>query len=352
MSLRLCIATIIPLIALFVIPLCNAAGPPPTPVNVEEAQIRNLAPLAWFAGSVLSKNSASLPAEVEGKLTWVAEVGTHAQKNETVARLDDTFIRQQLIEQEAIIGSKRARLEFLERELKRLRQLANQNNAAQSRLDEVRSEKAIILSEIKAATARENQARERLKRTQIRTPFTGVVTERYLQSGEWVGDGNAVVMLVDPAALEIQAWVTGDTLNHIDVNQRIKVKAGDYETNGLVTTIIPVANPRSRLHELRIAVLNSSLSVGQPVRVAVPTASAREVVSVSRDAMVLRRTGITLYRIKEDMTAEAVNVQTGVAMDAYVEVIGDIHAGDAIVVRGGERLRPGQTVKMLDSGDK
>ena len=52
-----------------------------------------------------------------------------------------------------------------------------------------------------------------------------------------------------------------------------------------------------------------------------------------------------MYRIGEDGTAERVPVTTGIAQGTLIEVDG-ISPGDRVVVRGGERLRPGQAVTI------
>ena len=69
---------------------------------------------------------------------------------------------------------------------------------------------------------------------------------------------------------------------------------------------------------------------------------------VPRDALVIRENVIKVFRILEDNTAEAVSVKTGIANDQLIEVIGNITQGDKIVVRGNERLRPQQQVKIQE----
>jgi len=91
--------------------------------------------------------------------------------------------------------------------------------------------------------------------------------------------------------------------------------------------------------------------VGQTLRIAVPSEQPRNVVAVPRDALVLRRDGTTVYRITEDNIAEAVSVVLGIAAGDLIEVSG-IESGDRVVTRGGERLRPGQTVSATMSGEQ
>ena len=85
---------------------------------------------------------------------------------------------------------------------------------------------------------------------------------------------------------------------------------------------------------------------GTLVRAVIPTAQARRVISVHRDALVIRRGSLTVFRVNSDNIAEQVSVSVGIGDGDYVEIIGSIEAHDALVTRGGERLRAGESVRI------
>ena len=64
--------------------------------------------------------------------------------------------------------------------------------------------------------------------------------------------------------------------------------------------------------------------------------------------LVLRRDGTTVYRIDAEGLAQRVGVTTGIAVGELIEVDG-IASGDRVVIRGGERLRPGQNVTIIET---
>ncbi|MGB5660253.1 MAG: efflux RND transporter periplasmic adaptor subunit, partial [Thermoanaerobaculia bacterium] len=66
---------------------------------------------------------------------------------------------------------------------------------------------------------------------------------------------------------------------------------------------------------------------------------------------ILRSEGIYVFKVTEGGTAEKVTVKTGMGHDSLIEVSGDLGSGDTIVVRGGERLRPGQAVSIAAGVD-
>lgn len=318
------------------------------PVVVERAVRQPLAPVNGYTGTIISSERARLAAEVPGRLLMVAEVGSKVEQGETVARLDDALLQQELIERSADVARIKARLVFNEQELSRLQRLAKKNNAAQSQLEQVFADRASAKSELVAARAREQRTREQLKRTHLRAPFNGLVTERLLHTGEWADEGSVVVSMTDPDSLQIQSWVSVSVLRFVQKQKMLAITLHGQEYQAAIRTLVPVGDMQSRLYELRLDLPPGSWTVGESVRIAVPTAEANEVIAISRDALVLRRGSVSVFRINAEGLAEQVDVTTGIASGSLIEVKGDIQPGDSVVVRGGERLRDGQKVKILN----
>jgi RND family efflux transporter MFP subunit len=332
--------------------LCTVSGTlaadKTVPVVINQAESRSLTPMQQVAGTLISRNDARLAAQVEGQAVWVAEVGTRLARGEVATRLDDTLIREELAENEASVERALASVEFSRAELKRLEQLAEKSHAAENRLDQVRRDLAVARSEFSAARARTDRSREKLQRTAILAPFDGVVTERLIQAGEWADAGAAVVRLVDTAELEAQAWVPVVMLAHLREGMELKFTANGSSGTGKVRTLVPVGDRQSRLYEVRLVVDAGDWSPGQSVRLTVPTDAARTAIVVPRDALVVRRDAVSVFRVTNDNLAEQLQVETGIADGDYIEVKGDVRAGDRIVIRGSERLRTGQAVTPSD----
>ena len=327
-------------------------GPPPALVVIEHAVKRLVSPTALYTATVISRDDAKLSGEIAGRLTWVSEVGDRVRKGESVAKLDDTFFRQQVIEEQSIIQGEQAKYDFHTRQMERLEKLLKENNIAQSQVDQERMDRSVAHNNILSARARLSQAEERLKRASVLAPFDSVVSDRWLQAGEWADHGDAIVRLVSVDNLEIVTHVPAGALKLVTVGASLAYTDGKTTETGTVRTLVPIGGDVSRLYELRISVSDPSLSAGNLLRVAVPTALPREAVLVPRDALVLRREGVYVYRINEDSVAERIEVQTGIAESDHIEVIGGIREHDRVVIRGGENLRPGMTVmvKPLSGG--
>lgn len=318
------------------------------PVVVSIAAERLLAPVTAYPGTVISRNQARLAAEVEGRLEWVADVGSVVRRGETVAQLDEVLLEQTLRADQAAVTRERARLVYQIAEVERLASLVKNNSVPQSELDEAVANRGMTQAEIAAGEARVALTRERLARTQLRAPFDGVISERLLRGGEWAESGAAIVRLVDTTSLEVQTWVPVNALKYVHVGSTLALSGNPSSAVGTVRAIVPVGDNRSRLYELRLTFDDAGWPVGAGVRVQVPTATARKVLAIPRDALVLRRDGTTVYRIDAEGLAQRVGVTTGIAVGELIEVDG-IASGDRVVIRGGERLRPGQSVTIIET---
>lgn len=331
--------------------LCTGAalaqgGPPPSPVEVVEAQMTVLAPNLEIPGTVVSRNDARLAAEVQGRLSWIAEIGARVDEGERVAKIEDTYLRLQKAEFEGIIARDRSQRDFLGREVDRLRTLARDNIAAKNQLDQTEADLASASSELTVGTARLQQIEVQLAKTQINAPFPGIVTERLLSPGEYTSPGDPVIRLVQPDALEVVARAPLGSLYYVTEGNELEVRSDRYKGTGSVRTIVPFGDGRSHLFELRVTLPAEPWRVGQSVRLSVPNAEPIEVLAVPRDALVLRREGTSVYRILEDQTAERVSVTTGLGAGGMIQVTGGLAPGDQVVVRGAERLRSGQQVSI------
>jgi RND family efflux transporter MFP subunit len=319
---------------------------PPPAVVVREARLTELAPSVNVPGTVYSRFDARLASELPAKISWIAEVGTRVKEGDTVARLEDITYRLLEMEAQSRVTKEEARVTFLRSEKIRLEKLAENNLSAKSQLDLITSDLAVAESDVAIAEAQLGQAKVAMYITEIRAPFNGIVTERMRNIGERLSVADEVIRLVDPDSIEVVARSPLNTVNFVKEGDVLKLHNDYRDGEGRVRTIVPFGNPQSHMFEVRLDVDPELWTVGESVRLAMPSANTKKVLAVPRDALVLRREGTFLFRINSDGTAEQVNVMTGLGAGTEIEVIGDLRPGDRVVIRGAETLQDGMTVNI------
>jgi RND family efflux transporter MFP subunit len=344
---RLAIAVATLLLALVPV-LAGAQMGGPALVKVAVASVRDMASETLVPGTVVSRNDARLSAEVDGRLMRVADVGTVLASGEVVAEIEATALRLQMAELEAEVTRAEARLRFLESEEQRFEKLAQSNLAAITQLEQTQSDRDVARGDLLVARARLEQTADRLTRTEIRAPFDGIVVERLMTPGERAEEGSNVVRLVDQQNLEVVARAPLEYFSFVRSGQLLKVSAGIHEALAEVRTVVAVGDENTHQFELRLDLVGSPFPVGQTLRVAVPTSDSREVLTVPRDALVLRPEGHSIFVVDADNRAQQITVTVGTGQGDDIEVLGAVSAGDRVVIRGNERLQTGQAVNIPD----
>jgi RND family efflux transporter MFP subunit len=299
-------------------------------------------------GTVVSRNDARLAAEVAGRLDWVAEPGAKVAKGASLARVDARALELQLKENDALISRLGANAELLGTQLARLEALP-EGIASKSQIDEAAARLAMARHELDQARATRESTRHSISRATIRAPFSGHVAERIRQLGEFVAAGTEVVRLTDTENVEVVARAPVAEAGHLAAGQAVTVHGAARDHDSKIRAIVPVGDERSRMIEVRVAMSGDGWPIGSAVRVDLPAARQAAGLLVPRDAVIVRADGAHVYRVGKGSVAERVTVRVGNGDKERVEVTGPLAAGDRVIVRGGERLRPGQAVKVAGS---
>ena len=320
-------------------------APPPAPVTVAPVTEGKIAATVSATGTVVSRNDARLAAEVAGRLDWVAEPGARIAKGAPLARVDARALELQLREDDAQISRLAANAELLDTQLARLNALPD-GIASKSQIDEAAARLAMARHELDQSRAARESTRHLISRATIRAPFTGHVAERIRQLGEFVAAGSEVVRLTDTENVEVVARAPVAEAGHLATGQPVTVHGGVREQASKIRAIVPVGDERSRMIEVRIAMSGAGWPIGSAVRVDLPTERQAAGLMVPRDAVIVRSDGAHVFRVGKGGLAERIAVRVGNGDSQRVEVTGSLKAGDRVVVRGGERLRAGQPVKV------
>lgn len=321
----------------------------PALVKVAEASFKDIAPITMVPGTVVSRNDARLSAEVTGRLTSVAEVGTLVARGEAVAVIEDTSLRLLNTELEAQIARVRARLNYLVNEEQRFATLAESNLAAATQLDQTISDRDVARGDLAIAEARLAQNKDQLDRTRILAPFDGVVVARLKTPGERVEDGVEVVRLVNQENLEVIARAPLEYFRFVRSGQVLDLQAESLTAVGVVRTVVAVGDENTHQFEIRLDLDDELFPVGQTVRVSIPTSETRKALTVPRDALVLRPEGQSVFVVAANNEVQQVTITVGIGQGDRVEVLGAVSPGDKVVIRGNERLQPGQAVSIMDN---
>lgn len=321
-------------------------GPPPAAVTLAKAESRSLAPHAETPGTIVSIRDSRISAATSAKVEWVAEIGAEVETGDLIARLDPSDANFARNDSAAAVQRLTARAEYLDSLYNRYLGLGEEAGESAATLDEMRSNRDEAFQAVAQAEVALSRAETNLDRTEVRAPFAGRVVSQETQVGEYATPGTELIRLVDIHHLEVTARAPVGLTRNVGPGETIRVANGPEVLDAKVRAVVPVGDERSRMLEIRLELPETAWYIGSAVRVHLPSARPVAVTAVPRDALILRADRISVFVVGEDNLAKRVDVEIGTAEGEFIEVIGDIEPGQNVVIRGGERLREGQSVTV------
>ena len=362
---KIVLAAVIGALALIYIALLE--GPSPhadvtvLPVTVSKVDRQNhYASSYHFTGLAQARQVSRLGFDRVGRLDDVTyDVGDDVKAGDVMARLDVDRLNVLIGEAKTQLQSADERLKLAETHAKRVARTHKSGNSSDQQLDQARADLAGARSQASSARSYYLGLKVDLDKSEIKAPFDGVVTHRYLDRGTSASPGVPVFRFVERDAMEIRVGVTTEVSDKLQVGDELAFERGgspDLKVrlsrkgpnvnleSRTVTLVFDLDDPRSvrdgELMDLSLHLSREGDGFWVPMR------------SLSADVRGLWR----VYSVKpsEDGTYDRItfeNVQVVAVEGDSAFVTGSMKDGDLIVTDGLDRLAPGQRVRTLQSGD-
>jgi len=192
--------------------------------------------------------------------------------------------------------------------------------------------------------------------SEIRSPITGVVTERPLFAGETVTAGAALITVMDGSALIAKAHVAQSVAQLMKAGDKasISVPGVAQPTKAEVVFISPALDAGSTTVEVWLRVGNKSgaLKVGTPVKASITGQTVEKAWKIPASAVLTAQDGSkAVMLIGPDGKAHRKAVTLGIADGEDVEVTSGLVPGDTVITVGAYGLDDGAKVKVGTGGD-
>jgi membrane fusion protein (multidrug efflux system) len=285
-----------------------------------------------------------VPLRAAGEVVaLLVEANDQVQKGQVLLRLDDT--RAKLAVEEAELALSRSKTSLVRQD-----GLAKRGLATAEELDLARE--AVAQAELSLRRTRLD-----LADTELRSPLSGVVTERLVDLGDTLQTGTAAFRVADRDPLLLQARVPEVPAERLAVGQvaRIHLEGRAEAIEGKVIRVAPVVDTESGTVVTTVEVARSEgVRIGRFASVEIIVAERADAVTIPQDALSLRgdedRVLVCTPAGDGKGTVAQRTVRTGVRQGANIEVVEGIEAGELIVVAAPDDLRDGAKVRLVQRG--
>jgi RND family efflux transporter MFP subunit len=324
-------------------------GPPPAKVAVSTVETGMVTPQAEFIGTVFYEEVSDVASEMSGLVEEVRfEEGQRIKKSQVLIKLGSDILNKRLLATSATYEQVLSELEIARIEFKRREKLFKTKSISEQSYDENRFRVKGIEKHVSSLKAEVERIEIELQKKTIRAPFDGIVIKRQVDRGEWLAEGATVAILAKDDVIDIVADVSEESIPFIQVGMPVKATINGNEISGSVMAVVPRGDVATRTFPVKIRAPNTlALIEGMSARVVLPVGTPRKTLVVSRDAVIAVFGQIVVFTVK-DSKAQMIPVN----VIGYQEMIAGVESADLaegmqVVVKGNERLRPGQMVSIV-----
>ena len=290
-------------------------------------------------GSLEANESVIIRPEISGRIEKVhIEEGQWVEKGVELFTLDVSEYRAALAESSAIL--KLAQLKF-----KRSQDLLSQKLSSQQQFDE-------DAAKLDAAQAQVQLDQDRLSKTVIRAPFSGVLGLRKVSPGEVVQPGQELVNLEDIHVLKLGFRAPEIYLPDLKAGLEVDIRTSAFPNmvfKGKVFAISPRVDEASRSVLLRANVTNTRnlLRPGIFARVELQLAKRENALLVPEEALWPVSKDVFVYRVSEGK-ALLTKITLGQRLKGFVEVVEGLSKGDIVITAGQMKIRNEAAVNVVN----
>jgi membrane fusion protein (multidrug efflux system) len=310
---------------------------------VSTVELESFTEVIRLTGTVQADRDVVISAEESGVIREIMiDKGNRVRAGQAMFRMDDKLLKAQ-VEQAGALSS-----------------LAQETWERRKRLfeeDQVGSELAYLEAKYAAeqASANLNLLEERLARTVIRAPITGVLDSREIEVGTMVGVGTPVARIVDADPLKITAGVPE--------RYAIDVRTGTEATvtfdvlpeelfHGPISYVGSVVDPGNRTFpvELRLPNPGGLIKPEMVANVELVRRTLDEAMVIPQESLIRVEEGYMVFVVENDGGVDLVRsrpVNLGPAQQNEVVVLSGIEPGDRLIVVGQQSVAAGDRVTVV-----
>jgi membrane fusion protein, multidrug efflux system len=342
-----------------------APAPAAVPVSVSVVAPRQTVPWDEFSGRLEAVERVEVRSRVAGAIQEIHfREGALVKQGDLLILIDPSLYAADVARAEGQVAAAKARLVLTKSDFERGQQLSDSRTISQRDFDGRVNAYNEAEANLKAAEATLQTAQLNLGYTEVRAPVAGKVGKLEITVGNLIAAGPGTPVLttlvsVNPiyASFNADEQVVTRALRTLADEStpseigRIPVQMGTSASDGTpykgqMQLIDNQVDVRSGTVRVRAVFDNADgrLMPGQFARLLMGQPKAEPALLISERAVGTDQNKKFVMVVNKDSKAEYREVALGVSVDGMRVVTAGLHAGERIVVKGVQRVRPGATL--------
>ena len=347
-------ATLAPLVLALLLTACGSheeaakAAAAPRVVHAPSivVQLQDAPAFAATPGTVVAEESIKVASRLMGYIRDIAVVeGQSVKAGQRLFTIDPLDVEGAV--EQARLGLNQAEnaLKDAKADHDRYANLHKEEVVTRQQYEKMRLNYEMAVSRAAQSKAGLTTAQGQMRYATVSAPFAGVVTQKLANEGDIAAPGHPVLILENPAKLQVQTHVPETVFKTLAPGQTvdIEVEGQANSLKGRVARLSPAADPVTHTYLVKLDIQAKTKS-GAFARVLFPAGQSRSL-RVPQTAIQNRAGIVGVFILDAQGIAQYRMVRTGAASNNSVEILAGIKAGERVVTDGATSLNNGDQVK-------
>jgi len=190
-------------------------------VTISEQAIKQI---GKYSGIVAAVKSSGLSFEVSGQVVSVeVDIGDRVKKGQVLASLDPEPYQLDVDASEAALVTAKDNINKTKSEYERQKRLFEQGAGAKSRVEVSEFDYKSALSAVEFQTAKLDQARRSLRKTNLPSPYDGVIAWRAVEPNEEVPTGKKILEINADGKMEVELAIPETSVHQLNIDDPVKI---------------------------------------------------------------------------------------------------------------------------------
>jgi membrane fusion protein, multidrug efflux system len=205
--------------------------------------------------------------------------------------------------------------------------------------------------ELQVALENRNAAQVELDRSFIHAPFSGVITQRFIEKGQNINTQSQLFTIVDADPLEAKVYLPEREILGVRPNQNVALALNaqkDVTFYGTIRQINPSVDPKTGTIKVTVEVTKvpSAVRPGSFVDVKLETQRHENTLLIPKKALMEEAGERFVFVVQKEKAARR-TVSVGFVDDQNVEILSGVNNGDTVVTSGQGSLRDGSKTEIV-----
>lgn len=319
--------------------------------QIATAELKEYPVVHSFSGKLEAEKQTNLSTRIMGQISKIyVRPGQKVTKDQLLVQIRNQDILAKKAQVEANKIEAVSAYESAEKDLKRYENLYASKSASDKEMEDIRTHYKMAKARLDAVEQMEKEVDENMRYAAIRAPYSGVITNKFVQDGDMANPGMPLLSMESPSQWKVIARIPEADIAKVSLNDQVKVefKAVGKVLEGQVVEINPSTTNSGNQYQAKILVkvpeeCSVKLYSGMFANVLFEHGT-QNLIKVPQSSLVHRGQLVGLYAVSQTGNALLRWVKTGKTSGDDIEILSGLSDGEKYVQSTAGKLTDGAIV--------